>query len=56
MIIFRYAVYKVSYAFPSKWITKKWGEGYYVTALATAGFRWGVMSCDALISDQVTII
>ncbi|MCS4558805.1 hypothetical protein L9G74_20510, partial [Shewanella sp. C32] len=35
--------YKVSDSFPFKWINKKWKEGFYVTALATAGSRWAVV-------------
>ncbi|KAJ6830957.1 casein kinase 1-like protein HD16 isoform X1 [Iris pallida] len=46
--------YKVSDSFPFKWINKKWREGFYVTAMATAGSRWGiVMSRNAGFSDQV---
>jgi len=46
--------YKVSDSFPFKWINKKWREGFYVTAMATAGTRWGVvMSRNAGFSDQV---
>ncbi|KAJ6824351.1 casein kinase 1-like protein HD16 isoform X1 [Iris pallida] len=46
--------YKVSESFPFKWINKKWREGFYVTAMATAGSRWGVvMSRNAGFSDQV---
>lgn len=46
--------YKVSDAFPFKWINKKWREGFYVTAMATSGSRWGVvMSRGAGFSDQV---
>lgn len=47
--------YKVSDAFPFKWINKKWREGFYVTAMATSSGRWGVvMSRGAGFSDQVT--
>lgn len=46
--------YKVSDAFPFKWINKKWREGFHVTSMATAGPRWGVvMSRNAGFSDQV---
>ncbi|KAL8101641.1 casein kinase 1-like protein HD16 [Apium graveolens] len=46
--------YKVSDSFPFKWINKKWREGFFVTAMATAGSRWGiVMSRGAGFSDQV---
>ncbi|KAH9613297.1 hypothetical protein KSS87_016092, partial [Heliosperma pusillum] len=46
--------YKVSDAFPFKWINKKWREGFYVTSMATAGSRWAVvMSRGAGFSDQV---
>ncbi|XP_044487057.1 casein kinase 1-like protein HD16 [Mangifera indica] len=46
--------YKVSDSFPFKWINKKWREGFYVTAMATSGGRWGVvMSRGAGFSDQV---
>ena len=46
--------YKVSDSFPFKWINKKWREGFYVTSMATAGGRWGVvMSRNAGFSDQV---
>ncbi|KAK9736047.1 hypothetical protein RND81_04G246500 [Saponaria officinalis] len=46
--------YKVSDAFPFKWINKKWREGFHVTSMATAGSRWGVvMSRNAGYSDQV---
>lgn len=46
--------YKVSDSFPFKWINKKWREGFYVTAMATAGSRWAiVMSRGAGFSDQV---
>ncbi|KAK6236802.1 hypothetical protein QUC31_020598 [Theobroma cacao] len=46
--------YKVSDSFPFKWIHKKWREGFYVTAMATAGSRWAiVMSRGAPFSDQV---
>jgi hypothetical protein len=46
--------YKVSDSFPFKWINKKWREGFYVTAMATAGTRWAiVMSRGAGFSDQV---
>ncbi|XP_020271758.1 casein kinase 1-like protein HD16 isoform X3 [Asparagus officinalis] len=46
--------YKVSDSFPFKWINKKWREGFYVTSMATAGTRWGiVMSRNAGFSDQV---
>ena len=48
--------YKVSDSFPFKWINKKWREGFYVTAMATSGNRWGVvMSRGAGFSDQVII-
>lgn len=47
--------YKVSDSFPFKWINKKWREGFYVTSMATAGSRWGVvMSRNAGFSDQVS--
>ncbi|CAA3000497.1 casein kinase 1 HD16 [Olea europaea subsp. europaea] len=46
--------YKVSDSFPFKWINKKWREGFFVTAMATAGTRWAVvMSRGAGFSDQV---
>ncbi|KAJ7965924.1 putative Casein kinase [Quillaja saponaria] len=46
--------YKVSDSFPFKWINKKWREGFYVTAMGTAGSRWAVvMSRGAGFSDQV---
>uniref|UniRef100_A0A803N862 non-specific serine/threonine protein kinase n=1 Tax=Chenopodium quinoa TaxID=63459 RepID=A0A803N862_CHEQI len=46
--------YKVSDAFPFKWINKKWREGFYVTSMATAGSRWAVvMSRGAGYADQV---
>ncbi|KAG2699618.1 hypothetical protein I3843_07G198600 [Carya illinoinensis] len=46
--------YKVSESFPFKWINKKWREGFYVTAMGTAGSRWAiVMSRGAGFSDQV---
>lgn len=46
--------YKVSDSFPFKWINKKWREGFYVTSMATAGSRWGVvMSRNAGFTDQV---
>ncbi|KAI5651244.1 hypothetical protein M9H77_37249 [Catharanthus roseus] len=46
--------YKVSDSFPFKWINKKWREGFHVTAMATAGSRWGIiMSRGAGFSDQV---
>ncbi|XP_042382743.1 casein kinase 1-like protein HD16 isoform X1 [Zingiber officinale] len=46
--------YKVSESFPFKWINKKWKEGFFVTAMATAGSRWAVvMSRNAGFSDQV---
>ncbi|CAL5417887.1 unnamed protein product [Camellia sinensis] len=48
--------YKVSGSFPFKWINKKWREGFYVTAMATAGSRWAiVMSRGAGFSDQVQL-
>ncbi|XP_028056887.1 casein kinase 1-like protein HD16 isoform X1 [Camellia sinensis] len=48
--------YKVSESFPFKWINKKWREGFYVTAMATAGSRWAiVMSRGAGFSDQVQL-
>ena len=44
----------MSESFPFKWINKKWREGFYVTAMATAGTRWAiVMSRGAGFSDQV---
>lgn len=49
--------YKVGESFPFKWINKKWREGFYVTAMATAGSRWAiVMSRGAGFSDQVFIV
>lgn len=46
--------YKVSESFPYKWINNRWKEGYYVTAMATSGSRWGVvMSLGAGFSAQV---
>jgi hypothetical protein len=49
--------YKVSDSFPFKWINKKWREGFYVTSMATAGTRWGVvMSRNAGFSDQVKFL
>lgn len=48
--------YKVSESFPFKWINKKWKEGFYVTAMATAGSRWAVvMSRNAGFSAQVCV-
>jgi hypothetical protein len=48
--------YKVSDTFPFKWISKKWKEGFYVTAMATAGSRWAVvMSRNAGFSAQVCV-
>jgi len=48
--------YKVSDTFPFKWINKKWKEGFYVTAMATAGSRWAVvMSRNAGFSSQVCV-
>jgi len=48
--------YKVSESFPFKWINKKWKEGFFVTAMATAGSRWAiVMSRGAGFSDQVLL-
>ncbi|GJM94850.1 hypothetical protein PR202_ga11532 [Eleusine coracana subsp. coracana] len=45
---------KVSDSFPYKWINKKWKEGFYVTAMATAGSRWAVvMSRNAGFIEQV---
>ena len=41
-------------SFPFKWINKKWREGFYVTSMASAGSRWGVvMSRNAGFTDQV---
>lgn len=49
--------YKVSDSFPFKWINKKWREGFYVTSMATAGSRWGVvMSRNAGFTDQVFLL
>ncbi|CAI9280131.1 unnamed protein product [Lactuca saligna] len=46
--------YKVSEAFPFKWINKKWREGFHVTTMATAGSKWEiVMSLGAGFSNQV---
>lgn len=46
--------YKVSDIFPFKWINKKWKEGFSVTAMTTAGSRWGiVMSRNAGYPNQV---
>jgi hypothetical protein len=46
--------YKISDSFPFKWINKKWKEGFYVTAMATSGSRWGVvMSRGAGFAKQV---
>ncbi|KEH36077.1 casein kinase I-like protein [Medicago truncatula] len=46
--------YKVSDSFPFKWINKKWREGFFVTAMATAGTRWAiVMSRGAGFTEQV---
>jgi len=45
---------KVSESFPYKWINKKWKEGFHVTSMATAGYRWGVvMSRNSRYSNQV---
>ncbi|XP_039801519.1 casein kinase 1-like protein HD16 isoform X1 [Panicum virgatum] len=45
---------KVSESFPYKWINKKWKEGFHVTSMATAGYRWGVvMSRNSGYSNQV---
>jgi hypothetical protein len=49
--------YKVSDTFPFKWINKKWKEGFYVTAMATAGSRWAVvMSRNAGFTSQVYVL
>jgi hypothetical protein len=49
--------YKISDSFPYKWINKKWREGFYVTAMATSGSRWGVvMSRGAGFAKQVIFI
>ena len=49
--------YKVSDSFPFKWINKKWKEGFYVTSMAAAASRWGVvMSRNAGFSEQVSFI
>ncbi|WCJ40853.1 Protein kinase family protein [Euphorbia peplus] len=46
--------YKVSESFPFKWINKKWKEGFHVTAMGTAGNRWGVvMSRGSGFASQV---
>ncbi|CAI0423351.1 unnamed protein product [Linum tenue] len=46
--------YKVSDSFPSKWINKKWKEGFHVTCMATSGTRWAiVMSRGAGYTHQV---
>ncbi|CAN0901603.1 Casein kinase 1-like protein HD16 [Linum grandiflorum] len=46
--------YKVSDAFPFKWINKKWKEGFSVTSMTTAGNKWGiVMSRNAGYTNQV---
>ncbi|KAL5975136.1 hypothetical protein ACLOJK_031815 [Asimina triloba] len=46
--------YHVSDMFPTKWINKKWKEGFYVTSMTTAGSKWGVvMSRNAGYSHQV---
>ncbi|CAN1331187.1 Casein kinase 1-like protein HD16 [Linum perenne] len=46
--------YKVSDAFPFKWINKKWKEGFSVTSMTTAGSKWGiVMSRNAGYTNQV---
>jgi serine/threonine protein kinase len=46
--------YKVSEAFPFKWINKKWKEGFHVTSMTTAGGRWGVvMSRNSGYAEQV---
>ena len=48
---------KVSESFPYKWINKKWKEGFHVTSMATAGYRWGVvMSRNSRYSNQVISI
>ena len=48
--------YKVSDSFPFKWINKKWKEGFYVTSMAAAASRWGVvMSRNAGFSEQVSV-
>ncbi|KAJ8543769.1 hypothetical protein K7X08_025387 [Anisodus acutangulus] len=48
--------YKVSESFPFnpfKWINKKWKEGFFVIAMATAGSRWAIiMSRESGFSDQ----
>ncbi|KAK4358443.1 hypothetical protein RND71_020672 [Anisodus tanguticus] len=45
--------YKVSESFPFKWINKKWKEGFFVTAMATAGSKWAIiMSRGSGFSDQ----
>jgi hypothetical protein len=44
----------VSDSFPYEWIKKKWREGFYVTALATAGSQWAVvMSRNTSFTNQV---
>ncbi|CAN1836637.1 Casein kinase 1-like protein HD16, partial [Linum perenne] len=35
--------YKVGDSFPSKWISKKWKEGFHVTSMATSGSKWAVV-------------
>ncbi|XP_021765336.1 casein kinase 1-like protein HD16 isoform X2 [Chenopodium quinoa] len=35
--------YKVSDSFPYKWISKKWREGFYITSMATAGSKSGIV-------------
>jgi hypothetical protein len=33
----------VSDSFPYEWIKKKWREGFFVTAMATANTQWAVI-------------
>jgi len=41
---------------PFKWIKKKWAEGLYVTAIATSGSQWAVVSTKGTrFTDQVLL-
>jgi hypothetical protein len=45
----------VSDSFPYEWIKKKWREGFFVTAMATANTQWAViMSRTQGIISQVS--
>ncbi|CAL5359780.1 unnamed protein product [Camellia sinensis] len=56
LIMINGQMFLVGESFPFKWINKKWREGFYVTAMATAGSRWPiVMSRRAGFFDQVQL-